>query len=120
MHRVDIAAPGDASEPAGGAAGVFARGQAQGAGEMSPGREPVEVADVGAERVGGDQPDAAGPLQVLAAQVARGEVLHGGLDPGRAGFKGFDLRQHGDQGMAQRHGQVVVTVFQRRLGGRRA
>ena len=51
--QVDIAAFGDPAELSSCAAGVFARCQGQGAGEVSSGREAIEVADRGAHRGSG-------------------------------------------------------------------
>ena len=78
--QIDIAALGHATESARGAAGVLARRESEGTGEVTAGREAIEVADRSAERRRGDQADAAGALQALAAQVAFGEGLQMLLD----------------------------------------
>ena len=78
--QVGVTASGDASETARGTAGVFARREAEGAGEVAPGRETIEVADRGAEGGRGDHADPAGALQALGSQVRVGECLQALLD----------------------------------------
>ena len=80
--QVDVAALGHAAEASNLAAGMFARGEAERAGEVATGRKALEVADRGTEGGGGEQADAAGALQSLAAHVGLGKRLQTLFDRG--------------------------------------
>jgi hypothetical protein len=85
---------------------------------VATGAEAVQPADRGAQGGGGDEADAAGPLQALAAQVASGELGKLLFDcRHRALGIGDGVEDRLGRG-AQRHGQVIRGVFQCREHGR--
>ncbi len=115
--QIAVAALGDASQAPGIAAGVLARREAEGAGEVTSGVEAGEFAEAGAECGGGDQADTGGLLVALAADVAPGKGLQFAFDVLHAGFAERDLLEQMAEAVAQGHRQIVVGVFEGRQGG---